>query len=137
MAKHEVLNTFLKRRPDMHRGGLTEVLDLVDAQLQPSESVGDYEAQFIPAATGWDHDNKTLKLFFMSEPSAEKMTALERFGLELYECAKCFTEVWIVSADGLGETKCWDICDELAWTIPVNTGSVKINQLSSLQSEDR
>jgi hypothetical protein len=129
MAKHDVINTFLKRHPDVHRNGLPEALKRVDEQLQPMDEVGDYEAPFIPAATCWDDANKTLQLFFLSDPVGEKSTAIQRFGHELYYCAKCFTEVWVISSDGSTERKWWDVRDEVCWTIQVAPAEAPINQV--------
>ena len=128
MAKHDVINTFLKRHPEVHRNGLPDALKLVDEQLDPTDEVGDYETPFIPAATHWDEANKTLQLFFLAEPAGEKSTAIQRFGHELYDCAKCFTEVWVVSPDGSTESKWWDVRDEVSWTLQVAREDTPINR---------
>jgi hypothetical protein len=130
MAKHDEINTFLKRHPDMHKSGLPDALKLVEEQLQPKDEVADYEAPFMPAATHWDHTTKTLQLFFLSDPEGERTTAIQRFGHELYDCAKCFTEVWVISPDGLTEHKWWDVRDEVSWTIHVSPSEAPINQVN-------
>lgn len=129
MAKHSEINTFLKRHPDTHRNGLPDALKLVEEQLQPDDALADYEASFMPSATHWDHETKTLQLFFFSDPAGERRTAIQRFGHEMYDCANCYTEVWVISSDGLTESKSWDVRDEITSMIQAAASEAPINRV--------
>jgi len=110
----------LKRRhPNLQKNGLKAVLRHIDKVIEPAEEMYDYSPGFIPDATIWDEKHKTVLLYEIEDTSKityNKLSAIILFGHTLYDCAGCYTELWVVDRYGVEEKRVWRVKDEIMWT---------------------
>jgi hypothetical protein len=84
----------------------------------PPEPVTDYRPGFVPFATKWDKEQRTLTIFELDNKAGLSSKILERirwFGHTLYDCTGCYTQLVVADRFGVDEKLVWTVKDEIAW----------------------
>ena len=112
------VGNLLRSHPEIRRGGLREILEIIDGEIGLPVPPAKFRFDFIPAAVRWDRNSRTLHLYEISSSEAfpdGTFDAIRDFAERLHDGAGCFTAIWIADGDGCDPVKVWDVRDELIW----------------------
>jgi len=116
--RQAALENLLDSHPDMVEGGLRRALRLIHEQVGLPEHPRRFRADFVPTATRWDGQNRTLHIYEISSGAAMPdgtFDAICDFAERLLDGAGCHTAIWIADGNGLNPVKVWDVRDELVY----------------------
>ena len=116
--RHAALENLLDSDPDICEGGLRRALRLIDEEIGLPEHPDKFRADFLPTATRWDGNNRTLHLYEISSGLAMPdgtFDAICDFAERLLDGTGCRTAIWITDGNGHNPVKVWDVRDELVF----------------------
>lgn len=114
--RENALENLVQNHDGVRKGGLRDVLELIDNEIGLPSPPARFRCGFLPAATRWDGPARTLHLYEISSSEAfpdGTFDAIRDFAERLHDGAGCFTAMWIADGNGDDPVKVWDVRDEL------------------------
>jgi hypothetical protein len=116
--RETALRNLLRSQPGLRRGGLQDIVRVIDRDGGPPGYRPPCLSDFVPSAMRWDGNARTVHLYEISSSEAfpdGTFDAIKEFAEWLHDSMGCFTVIWIADGNGHDPMKVWDVRDELMW----------------------